>query len=149
MISGAYVQNRTFTPVVTDPSMTDFPGFPELDGYLAVTEKPLATVSLCSDRQDPILAWWQYGAGRVLCWTSDIQGGWSAAFLGWDRAAEFFSGLISFILPARSGSGEITLADGRMTWETEAMKLPRSRIRIYFIFRPPPHRRTQRAQHRP
>ena len=120
MISGAYVQNRTFTPVVTDPSMTDFPGFPELDGYLAVTEKPLATVSLCSDRQDPILAWWQYGAGRVLCWTSDIQGGWSAAFLGWDRAAEFFSGLISFILPARSGSGEITLADGRMTWETEA-----------------------------
>ena len=120
MISGAYVQNRTFTPVVTDPSMTDFPGFPELDGYLAVTEKPLATVSLCSDRQDPILAWWQYGAGRVLCWTSDVQGGWSAAFLSWDRGAEFFAGMVSFILPDRSGSGEITLADGRMSWETEA-----------------------------
>ena len=37
-----------------------------------------------------------------------------------DRAAEFFSGLISFILPDRSGGGEITLEDGRMTWETEA-----------------------------
>ena len=119
-ISGSYVQNRTFTPVITDASMTDFPGFPELGGYQAVTEKPLATVSLCSDRQDPILAWWQYGAGRVLCWTSDVQGGWSAAFLSWDRAAEFFSGLISFILPDRSGNGEITLADGCMTWETEA-----------------------------
>ena len=119
MISGAYVQNRVFTPVITDASMTNFPGFPELGGYLAVTEKPLATVSLCSDREDPVLAWWQYGAGRVLCWTSDIQGGWSAAFLSWDRAAEFFSGMISFILPERSGSGEITLKDGRLTWETE------------------------------
>ena len=120
MIAGAYVQNRVFTPAVTDQSMTDFPGFPELGGYLAVTEKPLATVSLCSDRQDPILAWWQYGAGRVLCWTSDIQGGWSRAFLAWDGAAEFFSGMISFILPDRAGSGDITLEDGRMTWETDA-----------------------------
>ena len=30
LISGAYVQNRVFTPAVTDPSMTGFPGFPEL-----------------------------------------------------------------------------------------------------------------------
>ena len=120
LISGAYVQNRVFTPAVTDSGMTDFPGFPELAGYLAVTEKPLATVALCSDRQDPILAWWQYGAGRVLCWTSDVQGGWSSAFLSWDRAAEFFSGMISFILPDRSGGGEITLDGGRMAWETEA-----------------------------
>ena len=120
MISGSYVQNRVFTPVVTDRTMTDFPGFPELGGYLAVTEKPLATVSLCSDRQDPVLAWWQYGAGRVLCWTSDVQGGWSGAFLNWDRAAEFFAGMVSFILPDRTGGGEITLADGRMAWEGEA-----------------------------
>ena len=120
LISGSYVQNRVFTPMITDSSMTDFPGFPELGGYLAVTEKPLATVSLCSDRQDPVLAWWQYGAGRVLCWTSDVQGGWSAAFLSWERAAEFFAGMVSFILPDRSGSGEITLEEGRMRWETEA-----------------------------
>ena len=119
MISGAYVQNRVFTPVITDSQMTDFPGFPELGGYLATTEKPLATVALCSDRKDPILAWWQYGAGRVLCWTSDVQGGWSGAFLSWDRAAEFFSGMISFILPDRSGEGELTLADGRISWEAE------------------------------
>ena len=32
-ISGSYVQNRIFTPVITDSSMTDFPGFPELGGY--------------------------------------------------------------------------------------------------------------------
>ena len=119
MISGAYVQNRTFTPVVTDASMTDFPGFPVLDGYLATTEKPLATVSLCSDRGDPILAWWQYGAGRTLAWTSDVQGGWSRAFLAWDRAAEFFGGLVSFVLPERGEAGELSLEDGKLSWEAE------------------------------
>ena len=119
MISGAYVQNRVFTPAVTDGSMTDFPGFPQLSGYLAATEKPLATVSLCSDRKDPVLAWWQYGAGRVACWTSDVQGGWSAAFLNWDRAAEFFAGIISFLLPDRSDAGEMSLDDGKLTWEAE------------------------------
>ena len=34
MISGSYVQNRTFTPAVTDSTMTDFGGFPVLEGYL-------------------------------------------------------------------------------------------------------------------
>lgn len=120
MISGAYVQNRVFTPVITDTPMTDFPGFPQLGGYLAVTEKPLASVSLCSDREDPILAWWQYGAGKVVSWTSDVQGGWSSAFLNWDRAAEFFAGTVSFALPNRNDAGEISLADGKMVWETEA-----------------------------
>ena len=119
LISGAYVQNRVFTPIVTDSTMTDFPGFPELGGYLATTEKPLATVSLCSDRKDPVLAWWQYGAGRVACWMSDVQGGWSAAFLSWDQAAEFFGGIVSFILPDRSGAGELSLSEGRLIWETE------------------------------
>ena len=119
MISGAYVQNRVFTPVITDASMTDYPGFPQLGGYLATTEKPLATVSLCSDRKDPVLAWWQYGAGRVVSWTSDVQGGWSAAFLTWDRAAEFFSGMLSFILPERNAAGELSLSEGRIIWEAE------------------------------
>ena len=119
MISGAYVQNRIFTPAVTDESMTDFPGFPSLTGYLATTEKALATVSLVSDRNDPILAWWQYGAGRVACWMSDIRGGWTESFLNWDRGTAFFAGILSFVLPDRGGEGEMTLADGKLIWEAE------------------------------
>ena len=119
MISEAYVQNRAFTPAVADAYMTGFDGFPELTGYLATTEKPLATVSLCSDREDPILCWWQAGAGKVLCWTSDIRGGWTEQFLAWDQGAEFFSGMISFLLPGRSGEGEITLAGGKLRYETD------------------------------
>lgn len=116
LAAGTYVQNRTFTPLVTDTSMTDFPGFPQLTGYLATTEKPLATVSLVSDREDPILAWWQYGAGRVACWTSDVQGAWSSAFLQWENAATFFSGMISHVLPTWGQTGEMSLADDTLTY---------------------------------
>ena len=119
MISGAYVQNRTFTPVVTDATMTDFEGFPTLDGYLATTEKPLATVSLCSDREDPVLAWWQYGAGKVACWTSDVEGGWTGSFLKWDEAPAFFGGIVSFVLRVQESSGEAKLEDGKLRFTAE------------------------------
>ena len=120
MISGAYVQNRQFTPAVTATDMTGFPGFPVLSGYLATVEKPLATVCLCSDRQDPVLAWWQYGAGRVASWTSDVQGGWSSAFLQWDQAPAFFGGILSFVLPERESGGEIALEDGKLVFTAAA-----------------------------
>ena len=120
LISGSYVQNRVFTPAVTDDSMTGFAGFPVLTGYLATTEKPLATVSLCSDRQDPILAWWQYGAGRTAAWMSDVRGGWSAAFLNWSEAAEFFGGIISWILPDHRPAGEAILGEGTLRYISDA-----------------------------
>ena len=120
MISGSYVQNRTFTPAVTDPTMTDFDGFPVLDGYLASTEKPLATVSLCSDRQDPVLAWWQYGAGKTVSWLSDVQGGWSGSFLNWEEASAFFGGIVSFVLPVQERGAEAELEDGRLRFTAEA-----------------------------
>lgn len=130
LISGTYVQNRTFTPIITDASMTDFPGFPTLDGYLATAEKPLATVSLISDREEPILAWWQYGAGKVLCWTSDVQGAWSSSFLQWDQATAFFGGLVSFILPVRQAEGEAALEDGTLVYRAPGSTEGRATARV-------------------
>ncbi len=108
LATGSYVQNRIFTPVITqNTQLTDYPGFPTLGGYLAATEKPLANISMVSDREDPILAWWQYGAGRVLAWTSDSQGAWTGRFLSWDQAVSFFTGLITHVLPDESQEGDL------------------------------------------
>lgn len=109
LVSGSYVQNRTFTPVITEQSaLTDFEGFPQLSGYLAATEKSLATVSLMSDREDPILAWWQYGAGRVVAFMADSRGAWTSEFLQWDQAAAFYGGMASFTLPGEEREGQLT-----------------------------------------
>jgi hypothetical protein len=120
MISASYVQNRVFTPSVTDASMTDFEGFPQLSGYLAATEKPLATVSLASDRGDPVLAWWQVGAGKVAAWTSDVRGAWTASFLSWSEAPAFFGGIVSFVLRVQQPGGKANLEDGKLSFRAEA-----------------------------
>lgn len=109
LVSGSYVQNRTFTPVITEQSaLTDFEGFPQLSGYLAATEKSLATVSLMSDREDPILAWWQYGAGRVVAFMADSRGAWTSEFLQWDQAVAFYGGMAAFTLPGEEREGQLT-----------------------------------------
>lgn len=109
LVSGSYVQNRTFTPVITEQSaLTDFEGLPQLSGYLAATEKSLATVSLMSDREDPILAWWQYGAGRVVTFMADSRGAWTSEFLQWDQAAAFYGGMAAFTLPGEEREGQLT-----------------------------------------
>ena len=108
LATGSYVQNRIFTPVITqNAQLTNYPGFPTLSGYLATTEKPLANIAMVSDRDDPILAWWQYGAGRVLAWTSDSQGAWTGRFLSWDQAVPFFTGLINHVLPDENQEGDL------------------------------------------
>lgn len=109
LVSGSYVQNRTFTPVITEQSaLTDFEGFPQLSGYLAATEKSLAAVSLMSDREDPILAWWQYGAGRVVAFMADSRGAWTSELLQWDQAAAFYGGMAAFTLPGEEREGQLT-----------------------------------------
>ena len=57
---------------------------------------------------DPILAQWQYGLGRVVAWTSDAQGRWSANLVsrgqGNRLADDIVRGALAII--ERTGSDE-------------------------------------------
>lgn len=124
LAGGSYVQNRAFTPVVTESSaLTGFDGFPTLTGYLTAVEKPTANVSMTSDTEDPLLAWWNAGAGRTVAWMSDAEGAWTEAFLRWTEAPSFFGGLVAKALPGAGREGVLTAAaDGdklRVRYETE------------------------------
>lgn len=117
LASGSYVVNRAFTPaLVEEGPLTDYGALPQLDGYLATTLKPLARLALASDRDEPVLAWWQYGAGRVLSWTSDTQGGWTQGYLDWDQCAAFFSGMAAFVLPQREQAGSLLTEGGELRY---------------------------------
>jgi uncharacterized membrane protein len=86
-------------------SLTDvLPGvpldsFPLLSGYVATTPRAAADVVLKSPQGDPLLATWQYGLGRVMAWTSDAQGRWSADLLRWPSANRFFGAIVRSSLP--------------------------------------------------
>ena len=73
--------------------------FPPLSGYVATTPRAAADVVLTSPQGDPLLATWQYGLGRVMAWTSDAQGRWTAGLLQWPSANRFFGDIVHSSLP--------------------------------------------------
>ncbi|TME21469.1 MAG: VWA domain-containing protein, partial [Chloroflexi bacterium] len=73
--------------------------FPALSGYVATTPRAAADVILKSPQGDPLLATWQYGLGRVMAWTSDAQGRWTAGLLQWPSANRFFGDIVHASLP--------------------------------------------------
>ena len=72
---------------------------PALTGYVATTPRAAADVILQSPQNDPLLATWEYGLGRVMAWTSDGQGRWSADLLRWPSANRFFGDVVRYTLP--------------------------------------------------
>ncbi len=73
--------------------------FPALTGYVATTPRAAADVVLKSPQGDPLLATWQYGLGRVVAWTSDAEGRWTADLLRWPAANAFFGDIVRYSLP--------------------------------------------------
>ena len=109
LVSDSYVKNHTFTPVIMEAqALSGFEGFPQVDGYLCTAEKPTATVTLASDTEDPLLSWWNAGAGKAAAWTSDVEGGWTASFMNWQDAPRFFGGVLARLLPGAQREGELT-----------------------------------------
>jgi Mg-chelatase subunit ChlD len=72
---------------------------PPLDGYDFAEVKPDAQSVLESSREDPVLAKWQVGLGRVVAWTADNGTDLAARWGTWERADEFWSGVIRWALP--------------------------------------------------
>lgn len=97
------VVRGTFHPIQSGPSpiMTGFDPkeLPALDGYDYAKAKPDAQVVLSSERDDPLLAKWQLGLGRVVAWTGDDGVDFASLWPAWQRYDEFFAGVVRWSLP--------------------------------------------------
>jgi Ca-activated chloride channel homolog len=88
-------QMRSGTEVVRGFS----PGeFPSLLGHVATTPKPRAETPLWTDKDDPLLAHWQYGLGRSVAFTSDAKARWAKLWLSWDKYRQFWSQIAQWSL---------------------------------------------------
>ena len=81
-------QVRSMSEVVRGISAGDYP---TLLGYVATTPKPRAETPLVSDKNDPLLAHWQYGLGRAVAFTSDAKAKWARLWMNWDKYRQFWS----------------------------------------------------------
>jgi uncharacterized membrane protein len=95
----SYIVEEEFTPLLSANSqiMQGIDAVPPLRGYVASTAKPTATVVLTAQVggfNDPLLASWQYGLGRVVAWTSDAAPRWSQNWVSWEGYQRFWSQVI-------------------------------------------------------
>ncbi|HVM30681.1 MAG TPA: VWA domain-containing protein [Candidatus Limnocylindrales bacterium] len=106
-VSGQQLIEEAFHPILTSnsPILRGIEGVPQLLGYNGSTPKSAAQMVLMSERDDPVLAQWQYGLGRAVAWTSDATGRWAASWVGWDGFNRFFSQLVSWTFPGEEASG--------------------------------------------
>ncbi|MFM1650616.1 VWA domain-containing protein [Brevibacillus sp. B_LB10_24] len=84
-------------------------GVPPIHAYVATTVKQTAEQVLVSADSDPILARWQYGLGRTVAWTSDLEGKWAPDWITWAGSSPLWSDIVGWTFP-QIASGE---------WRTE------------------------------
>lgn len=95
-----YLNNDDFYPTAADSSeITENIGsVPMLHGYVSTSAKSRADIVLESDKEEPVLATWQYGLGRTAAWTSDISGQWSNDWLASDEGTQILRNLVSYTM---------------------------------------------------
>lgn len=74
-------------------------GLPPLRAYVATTPKQTAETSLMSMDEDPILTRWQYGLGRSVAWTSDLEGKWAPDWVSWGGNSRLWNEIVAWTLP--------------------------------------------------
>jgi uncharacterized membrane protein len=70
--------------------------FPPVKGLIITYPKPGSRTLLTTD-DGPLLAAWQYGLGRSVAFTSDLDSRWSGDWLTWDRYGQFAGQMIKWV----------------------------------------------------
>ncbi|MFP6725029.1 MAG: VWA domain-containing protein [Candidatus Poribacteria bacterium] len=71
---------------------------PNLHGYIATSEKKTGKILIKSHKDHPILAVWDYGLGRSVAFTSDLNS-WGRDWISWENFGKFWTQVVSAVLP--------------------------------------------------
>lgn len=93
---GRLIREANFVPrqVESHPMLKgwDGAGARPLLGYVRTDRRSLSQVPLVTDTDDPLLAHWRYGTGKVTAFTSDCKSRWSALWIaGWPGYGQFWA----------------------------------------------------------
>lgn len=110
IVAGRDILEQTITPVITlaSPIVRGLSSLPQLYGYNGTEIKSATRVILSTPDSKPILAQGQYGLGRSVAWTSDMQGKWARDWVSWEQFPGFVAGLSELMLPPQN-TGALSL----------------------------------------
>jgi hypothetical protein len=120
--SKSAIDEQPFLPQVIRRSHAlasiDMDSAPFLLGYVVTRPKPTSEVILATEKGDPLLAWWRYGLGMSVAFTSDAKARWSAEWLTWPGFGKFWTQVIRQAMRKGDARG-IQIATARKEEGTE------------------------------
>ncbi|MCC6660343.1 MAG: VWA domain-containing protein [Phycisphaerales bacterium] len=110
-------EGQPFSPAVVPipfEPMRGVTGVPAITGYVVAADREgPVMVTLRGKENDPILAAWQHGLGRVITFTSDVSSRWASRWVSWPQFRSFWEQQVRWVMRP-SGS-----ANAKVTTETE------------------------------
>ncbi len=107
-----YMIQEAFQPIISEKGSAIMAGIdqlPRLHGYIATSEKEYAQVYIRSPQERPILAAWDYGFGKSVAFTSDVEPGWAAEWIEWERFGKFWGQVVNWAAPVHGDSRDFDL----------------------------------------
>lgn len=100
--------DREFTPVsvIGSELLAGFPerSYPPLNGYIETEIKRGANLDLMiprEKRRSPLLASWNYGKGKAVAFTTDLDGRWTKEWIRWEALERFWGKVFEWLRPAK------------------------------------------------
>jgi hypothetical protein len=78
---------------------------PPLLGFVATRSKPTSEVILSTENGEPLLAWWRYGLGKTVAFTSDAKARWSSEWVSWPDFPTFWAQIVRSAMRNRNTVG--------------------------------------------
>lgn len=106
LASRTFIQEGIFSASrsASHPILDGLTALPRFYGYVATTAKQTAQVILSAPEpyNDPLLAVWQLGLGRVAAFTSDATGRWAREWLSWSDFPRFWAQVTGWSITEQS-----------------------------------------------
>ncbi|TWT99010.1 VWA domain-containing protein [Neorhodopirellula pilleata] len=126
--SKSAINELPFLPQVVRPTQVlegiDLEFAPLLLGYVVTRPKPTCEFVLASESGDPLLAWWRYGLGMTVAFTSDAKARWAAEWLAWPDFGPFWAQVIRHAMRKSDARGifvDIQTDDERTTVQMDVV----------------------------
>ncbi|MCB0825434.1 MAG: VWA domain-containing protein [Armatimonadetes bacterium] len=105
-ISRSAIEEGAFLPKLVggDEMIRGIGSTPPLLAYCISEARPLAKVGMLTQKDDPLLASWQYGLGTSVAFTSDAQSRWANNWVNWEGFDQFWSQVVRTLTRKASSS---------------------------------------------
>ena len=106
---------KAIKPIVKNPAFlvgVDLAHVPALKGRTATVLKDTALELIATDDEDPLLAFWPIGSGRVAVFASDVKDRWAADWVKWRGYGPFFGSVVRAVERRRPPAAALDVVAG-------------------------------------